>query len=162
MAFMQWSPDMSVGLSELDEDHRFLIKIINDLSDAAAMEKKTQKREVLRQSLRGLQRYAEFHFAREEAVMRACGYDSLARHQAEHRRFTDKMAAISQRFDDAKVDSGGGALAQVDAELLVYLKDWLTHHIMVVDMGYKPLLRDNEKAAAAARDFKASETWWQR
>jgi len=156
MAFMQWSPNMSVGLSELDEDHRYLIKIINDLADAIGAASGKVRSDVLRQSLRGLQRYAEFHFAREEGVMRACGYAPLGRHQEEHRDFTEKMTALSKSFDD----DDGAAPAEINEELLDYLKDWLTHHILIVDMSYKPLVQDNEKAQAAARQFKASETWW--
>ena len=38
MAFMQWAPEMSVGLNQLDEDHRYLIKIINDLANNAGQE----------------------------------------------------------------------------------------------------------------------------
>ena len=154
MTFMQWSPEMSVGLSELDEDHRYLIKIINDLSDAIEVAEKSKDASILRQSLRCLQRYAEFHFAREEAVMRACDYAPLSRHQEEHSDVDDKMAALANRLDD---DS---AAAAVNAELLDYLKDWLIHHIMIVDMSYKDLVQDNAPAAAAAREFKGSETWW--
>jgi len=156
MAFMQWSPEMSVGLPELDEDHRYLIKIINDLSNAVAASGDVKNADVLRQSLRGLQRYAEFHFAREEGVMRACGYEPLGRHQEEHRSFADRMTALSKSF----ADDESAAAAEINAELLDYLKDWLIHHIMIVDMSYKGLVEDNEKAAEAARQFKASETWW--
>jgi hemerythrin-like metal-binding protein len=153
MVFMQWAPEMSVGLSQLDEDHRYLIKVINDLAENSG---KGGRVDLLRQSLRSLLRYAEFHFAREEGVMRACGYDALAAHQGEHRSFTDKMTALSHGFDE----DPAAAAAKINDELLDYLKSWLIHHIMTIDMSYKPLVENNRKAEEAARRFKASETWW--
>ena len=157
MAFMQWAPEMSVGLNQLDEDHRYLIKIINDLANNAGRGAASPgQAEVLRQSLRSLLRYAEFHFAREEGVMRACGYETLQGHRDEHRAFTDKMTALSKRFED----DPEAASTEINSDLLDYLKTWLNHHIMTVDMGYKPLVEHNRKAEVAARQFKASETWW--
>jgi hemerythrin len=153
MVFMQWAPEMSVGLKQLDEDHRYLIKVINDLAENSG---EGAQVDVLRQSLRSLLRYAEFHFAREEGVMRACGYETLSAHQDEHRSFTEKMTAISHDFDD----DPAAAAAEINETLLDYLKSWLTHHILTIDMGYKPLVENNRKAEEAAKQFKASETWW--
>ena len=127
--------------------------MINDLAENSGTGGQV---DVLRQSLRSLLRYAEFHFAREEGVMRACGYEALAAHQGEHRGFTDKMTALSHSFDK----DPASAAAKINDELLDYLKSWLIHHIMTIDMSYKPLVENNRKAEEAARRFKASETWW--
>ncbi len=153
MAYMTWKADMSVGLEELDQDHRFLIQVINRLAVNAENDGDA---EAIRECLASLRNYAEFHFAREESVMRACGYSTLAEHQDEHRAFTREIAAIVDRFDQGDAN----VRAEINENLIGYLKDWLTHHILVVDMGYRPLVEDNDKARAAAQGFKGSQAWY--
>ncbi len=63
MAMMRWNEKMSVGVIELDADHKELIKVINQLGVNAEDE---ARRNAIRQSLFALLRYAEYHFAREE------------------------------------------------------------------------------------------------
>jgi hemerythrin-like metal-binding protein len=153
MAYMTWKADMSVGLEELDQDHRFLIQVINRLAVNAEDDGDA---EAIRECLASLRNYAEFHFAREESVMRACGYSTLAEHQDEHRAFTREIAAIVDRFDQGDAN----VRAEINENLIGYLKDWLTHHILVVDMGYRPLVEGNDKARAAAQGFKGSQAWY--
>ena len=153
MAYMQWKSEMSVGLDELDEDHRFLIRVINRLAENAESDGDA---EAVRECLASLRNYAEFHFAREESVMRACGYATLSEHQDEHRAFTSEIADVARRFEEEESPAGPA----VNEELLSYLKDWLTHHILVVDMGYRPLVEGSAKARQAARGFKGSQAWY--
>ena len=96
MSVMTWNRKMSVGLDELDSDHKELIRIINQLGAGSADE---ARRAAVRQSLVALQRYAEYHFAREESVMRACGYPELDEHQDQHRNFIQRIQGLTRRFD---------------------------------------------------------------
>jgi len=146
MAYMTWKADMSVGLEELDQDHRFLIQVINRLAVNAEDDGDA---EAVLECLASLRNYAEFHFAREESVMRACGYSTLAEHQDEHRAFVD-------RFDQGDANFH----REINQNLICYRKYWLTHHILVVDMGYRPLVEGNDKARAAAQGFKGSQAWY--
>ena len=56
MTFMTWTPAMSVGVDQLDDDHKGLIDVINDLATESSGEGRAA---VLRQSLVSLRRYAE-------------------------------------------------------------------------------------------------------
>ena len=153
MPLMQWTPAMSVGLEELDNDHKVLIKVINDLNVNAGSE---SRRDVVRQCLIALRRYAEFHFAREEKVMSACSYPNLEVHKDEHRDFVKRIQEVTARFDAGSEDAAG----IVNQELLVYLKDWLNHHILIEDMAYRPQVERSAEAKEAAKTFKAAEVWW--
>ncbi len=84
MNLMTWTSAMSVGVPELDEDHRVLIRIINQLAES---EKNRNHAGILRQSLYSLLRYVEFHFAREERVLAACDFPGMTHHKQEHRAF---------------------------------------------------------------------------
>ncbi len=153
MPAMQWTEKMSVGLKELDDDHKQIIKAINQLEANAGDESRGQ---VVRQCLLGLRRYAEFHFAREEKVLGVTTFPGLEVQQSEHRDFIDRIRAVSQRFDE----DPDGTCAYINGELLTFLRDWLTHHILIEDMAYKPFVEKNADARAAARGFKAAEVWW--
>ncbi len=63
VGMMQWDEEMSVGVIELDADHKELIKVINQLGANAEDQ---ARQNAIRQSLFALLRYAEYHFAREE------------------------------------------------------------------------------------------------
>ena len=66
--------------------------------------------------------------------MQKAGYDDLAPHKREHGKLTDQVHDIVARF--AKGNGDG-----IDDEVLTFLKNWLTGHILGVDMRYTPYLR---------------------
>ena len=153
MAAMTWTPEMSVGVPELDEDHRSLIRIINQLAEAAD---DSTRQAAVRQSLYALMRYAETHFGREEQVMTACRYPQLDPHRGRHQDFIAKIDDVAKRFDERPDE----VAEMVARELIDYLTDWLTKHIMVEDMAYRPFAeQDLRGARKAARDFRASQVW---
>ena len=153
MSPIQWTPAMSVGLRELDDDHKLLIDVINRLE---ASTENGGKREVARNCLMSLRRYAEFHFAREEKVMTACEFPGIGVQKQEHRDFIERIREVTGRFDADPEDSA----RVVNTELLDYLKNWLSHHILIEDMAYRPFVERNAIAKQAAKSFKASEIWW--
>jgi len=153
MPTMTWSEEMSVGIPELDEDHKTLIRVINQL-DANAGNK--ARRDSVRQSLVALQRYAEFHFAREENVMAACAYPGLEDHREEHRRFIERIRQLNARFAENPESSA----EVVNDELLTFLRDWLTHHIMIEDKAYRTTAESSRPAQEAARSFAGTQIWW--
>ena len=153
MPLMQWTQAMSVGLEELDDDHKVLIRVINDLAANAG---DTARRDVVRQCLLSLRRYAEFHFAREEKVMSACKYAGLDSQKSEHRDFVKRIQEVTARFDE----DTEGSIEVVNEALLGFLKEWLNHHILTEDMAYRPHVERSAEAKQAAKAFKASEVWW--
>ena len=153
MVLMQWSEKMSVGVPELDADHKQLIRIINQLAaDADSDERKA----AVRQSLFGLLRYAEYHFAREEGVLAACRYAGLEEHKAEHRDFIARIGELNRRFDSDPEESA----AVVNQTLLNFLQDWLNHHILIEDKAYRLHIEHDPAARETAQSFKATELWW--
>ena len=155
MSLMTWTSAMSVGVPELDEDHRVLIRIINQLADSR---ENGDHVAILRQCLYSLLRYAEFHFAREEKVMAACDFPGFTHHKEEHRAFTAHMKDLAEALD-----ADEPPVAEiVNQDLLYYLKDWLNHHILIEDMSYRKLAESNASAREAAKTFRASEIWWTR
>ncbi len=150
---MRWTEKMSVGMAEMDADHKELIRIINQLAADADEE---GRQAAVRQSLFGLLRYAEYHFAREERVLAACQYPDIEEQKAEHRDFVARIREFHRRFDADPEDSA----AVVNQALLTFLQDWLNHHILIEDMAYRPHVERHPEARKAAQSFKATEVWW--
>lgn len=127
MVNFSWSLEMSVGVPALDADHRVLIDIINMLQ--VIDEQKAG--DVVDQALTSLADYGRNHFAREEEVMRSCGFPGLEFHKSEHAGFTRFVKHLRQRYARA-------AGIDVIDELRDHLTHWLCHHILIQDMAYKP------------------------
>ena len=143
MPFYEWSESMSVGVPSLDDGNKRLIGIINQLyertQDGAGFD-------VLNEIFDSLIAYIEFQFSREEKVIEACGYPHAKIHQEEHVVFIEHIYQLRSR----------GALRAdptITTELLVYLKSWLNHHILILDMGYKSYVWNNPLAHNVACTF---------
>ncbi|MBT5498242.1 MAG: hemerythrin family protein [Alphaproteobacteria bacterium] len=144
MSLFNWTENMSVGSSIIDSDHRALIDLINKVGDIASGKGNEEIGEVLD----GLIAYVEYHFAREEKMMTAAGYADVETHKSEHAGFSDHVYQLRRSFDLDSTAIDSHALAE-------YLKNWLNHHIMIQDMGYKPQLEGNKVAETVGLEFGA-------
>jgi hemerythrin len=127
---MAWNDKLSVGVAAVDEDHKKLIAMINELYDGFVA---GQGKEVVGDILDRLVRYTKFHFAREEALFAQSGYKEAALHKAEH----DEMAAWAVQ---AELDFHQGSLPAPSLEVMNRLKDWLFDHINGTDKRFGPHL----------------------
>ena len=143
MPFYQWSRSMSVGVALLDSDHQALINLINRLHEYLEAEEDAA---VMDEIFDRLVSYIDHHFAREEGVMEACEYPMTEDHKEEHLRFTQEIRYVRDRY----VKGGDAGIGQ---ELLDFLKNWLTHHILIQDMDYKTHVVGDTRADDAAQRF---------
>jgi hemerythrin len=143
MAVMQWTQTMSVGIPSIDNDHKILVGMINRLDDAI---KSASGEQALGSVLDALLDYTTYHFDREEALMQACGYPDTEAHSHTHKVLRIQVAHIRNRHR-LNPDSIH------DREVLAFLKNWLTSHIMGRDKLYAPFMASRrdavEKAEAA-------------
>ncbi|MDE2369008.1 MAG: hemerythrin family protein [Burkholderiales bacterium] len=122
MPIMPWSDMLSVGVASIDQQHRILVGILNELGDSMEAGIGTWDESV---AMTRLVDYTESHFAFEEALMRRVGYADLDAHEQEHRLLFQQVADLMAR-------STSGERLGTQA-LLVFLRDWLTSHIMGTD-----------------------------
>lgn len=121
MSGIEWSERFSVGVPMLDDQHKGLIEIINSMQnevDASTMFDVVMK----------MFNYAAVHFDTEEKLMRSRAYPQLDQQVREHKAFLAKATEFSA-LDFSK--------AAVCAQVESYLCEWLTHHILEVDMQYR-------------------------
>ena len=123
---MEWDDSYSVGVADLDDDHKKLISIINRVQ-----EMKDSGKSML-WALEELEHYAQHHFSSEEAYLADVDYAELVEHKEEHQAFHDWLKSV--RISLSSDPEAGFYLAE---RINDYLQKWLVNHILETDMKYK-------------------------
>lgn len=122
MPYFVWDDSLLVGIKSIDEQHRRLVDMVNGLHDAA---EQSGHQCLTPELVDQLKAYAAEHFHIEEGYMQAFAYPDFEAHLKEHEGFS----AAVQYFEKACADG-----RTHPAEVLEFLKQWLTEHIKGVDM----------------------------
>lgn len=130
MDFFKWSEQYSVGVLEVDSQHKHLVSLINGLHEVMKRGADQAEIEALLQDLLA---YTNFHFAAEEKLMALAHYPDLAAHKAKHASMRQEV----QRLLTAAKTGG----ASVSITLMSFLKNWLSRHIEGTDKEYVPAMR---------------------
>ncbi|AZN36631.1 bacteriohemerythrin [Iodobacter ciconiae] len=122
--FFEWSDELSVGIQEIDEQHKVLIDLLNVLHDAIRLHHGS---EASGHILGRLADYTRSHFMVEESLMRILGYPDYDEHKRCHEDLIKQMNDLQARL------LGGEAIT---FELMHFLRNWLINHIMEGDKRY--------------------------
>jgi len=126
MPLMNWSDKLSVGVKALDEDHKKLVGMVNQLHEGLVA---GHGREVLAKILDGLVSYTKVHFAREEKYFLESGYPGAALHKKEHDHLTQQVLDVQKKYKE-------GTSSTLSLDVMHFLKDWLVNHIQKDDQKY--------------------------
>lgn len=129
MTLIQWGPMLQVGFKDIDDQHQRLVELVNELNGAMHA---GQGRDVLAKVLGELVRYTQYHFGMEERLMETYKIDTAPGHKAEHAKLIQDVAAFKAKFD--------GGSAAVSAEIMNFLRDWLSRHILQTDKKFAQAL----------------------
>ncbi len=132
MPFIEWAEEYSVNVKEIDDQHKGLFQIINNLNDAVSEGKAPG---VIDATIHKMIEYANVHFATEEKYMTKYHYPGYQEHKAEHDQFNLKSLEMNGRLK--------AGVYVMSTEILRFLKDWLTNHILVTDKKYGPCFNEN-------------------
>ncbi|MBT4220657.1 MAG: hemerythrin family protein [Rhodospirillaceae bacterium] len=135
-----WNSDMSVGIDALDDDHKILVSYLNEFIGACD---KDEGIFVTDSIFSGLLEYTNYHFVREEKIMKVCGYSGYEAHKELHQVLTEKVIDARDRF----ILNRSGDL---EVEIKDFLQSWLQEHILGSDMDYVSDCVGKEKEIAAA------------
>ncbi len=124
-----WRSKLSVGVPEIDQDHKVLIGHLNALGHAVN-DGDYDGRAVAR-TLVELIQYTRAHFEREERLMARIRYPELETHKVEHARAVRTIQDLAQSFSEEP----GQRSAR---ELYAFVADWLVSHIIMNDMKLAP------------------------
>jgi hemerythrin-like metal-binding protein len=130
MAVM-WQEEMRVGNAKIDNDHKYLISIINTIEAAMDCEASS---EALSAYVSELFDYSFKHFQREEKYQDEIKFPDQEAHKKEHQ---DLMEQIKQIHDNLQSHADSGAYKYTTPGLVHVLRDWFMHHFSQEDMKMK-------------------------
>ncbi|BBE50977.1 Cyclic di-GMP phosphodiesterase Gmr [Ferriphaselus amnicola] len=118
-----------IGISKIDEEHRGLVNILNQLSNSW---RNGDSHDEIISIFNQLLAETTKHFTTEELLMRKYEYPEHEQHELEHARLLDEAVRLRNRLSD-----GGELLA------LQTIKDWLFNHIAYEDKRMAEHLKAN-------------------
>lgn len=128
--WIRWESKYKTGYKRIDEQHKELVNIINDLY-SIGVESNIEDENVKKSLSDILKRaidYATYHFSYEEKIMSAIDYSIAKDHITKHRGFSVKVV------DEVNMYENGNSI--VIEDFIKFLRDWLINHIMVDDKKF--------------------------
>jgi hemerythrin len=121
MEAITWGDSYSVGVEEIDRQHRDFFKLFHRLQILCGREgyKELAARHVLE-----VAKYAEYHFVSEENLMMIVKYPGLEEQQAEHRKLLADLQEMLNDFEAAKIKI---------EPLVSFFQTWFLNHTTLMD-----------------------------
>lgn len=132
MAKLEWTRALAVGIPLVDEQHRELIRHLNNLS--TAIEKRQGEIEVMG-TLTFLVDYTHLHFSTEEKHMGATAYPGLAEQKTQHEQFRRLLTTFHEDLEEE------GVTKVLADSINTLLMNWLTKHICSLDRDFGRFLQ---------------------
>ena len=124
MSLMSWTPALSVGRADLDEQHRQLIDTVSQLSAAS-------DRAQIGTLLETLMDLVMNHFVAEESLLEARSYPGLEAHRSLHNtHMTELMDLMAQHDDGHDIHARAGTV----------LAGWVEAHLTQTHAAFAPFL----------------------
>lgn len=133
-----WEEGYRIGNEEMDAEHLILFALLNQIDININADMAADVADVLT----ALDSYIDYHFAHEEALMKAWAYPGLEEHSAKHHEFMNELARLR-----ALVRSGDVMTAAM--KLRGFVLTWLLEHIMTVDADYARFIAATKAAKTA-------------
>ncbi|MBN1409286.1 MAG: hemerythrin family protein [Spirochaetales bacterium] len=131
MPLIEWNDALSIQISEIDNQHMKLVQIINNLH-AAMLEGKGKL--VIEKILNEMVDYTVYHFSTEEKLMGPHRYPLEEEHRKQHAGFVEKAKDFQEKMSQGKLF--------LSIEIMNFLKNWLSNHIMDSDKKFGSHLRE--------------------
>jgi len=139
-----WSEFYSLGIPEVDNDHRGLFAAMGDLADAVVRQDWDSARAILQV----IPPDATKHFTREERLMRRVGYSGLEWHRKQHATARKHLSILVQ----AALAGGIGSCGPV----IAYLRSWMPAHIRLHDRMMTASVRNFRRSLPFRRAARAA------
>jgi len=128
---ISWSDNLSVGIPEIDAEHRQFVARVNELNQAIV---ECRDKATVERLLDLMLMEAAHHFWDEQRLLAQWKYPGLAAHTAKHAQLIAQFDRVMKEFEQADV-SFTWALKGL------YLKQLLVNHLLQEDMKYRDYLR---------------------
>ncbi|MBI1208254.1 MAG: bacteriohemerythrin [Azospirillum sp.] len=139
---VEWTDVLGVGNKTIDDEHKFLFSIYNDLVSAL---ERDETETVVGRVVQELLAYTNYHFGHEEELMSTFEYPDLQAHKKQHDNFIAQLHKI-----EAHLAAGEWDLVSFAG----FVKKWILGHIMVTDTRLGEFLKTRMPANSTGFEFK--------
>ncbi len=122
MSLITWSDQLSVGVEEIDTQHKKLVQLINGLHDHMLA---GDASDIMGKVLDRVIEYTVFHFGTEERLMSEYDYPQSPLHKLEHQKLVSTATDLQNKLKSSQ--------AHITMETMNFLRDWLQNHILKTD-----------------------------
>lgn len=131
---VKWSEDFACGIKIIDEQHKGLLDLINDLfSHASGNDEEEQ--EYFKTVVEKAVDYVRVHFATEEKIMKQTQFVGFEEHKKAHETFIVAVLDNARVFQKEK---------KINLEEFArFLKEWVLTHVAIQDKQYFSHFRKN-------------------
>lgn len=136
---MEWSEKYSVNEEKMDKQHQWLFELFNQIivylnKDLDPDESPEDDNRFLLELIGELEDYTRIHFSEEESLMKSLNFLNYDDHILEHRKFEQKVRELKKHQID-------GVDKKVGTDAFLFLRNWLSDHILIKDGEYKKLIK---------------------
>jgi len=135
MSYVTWDDSLAVHVEEIDNQHKKLFALINELHEKMVAGLGT---DALKPVISSLFEYLIIHFSTEEKIMMKNEYPGFESHKKEHDGYVAQTKEFARNYK-----AGSPLLAR---EVLLYLGDWYRNHILKMDKKLGEYLQDRDMA----------------
>src|SRR6266480_7632691 len=121
---VEWGEYLSVGVAEIDDQHKLLFEKFNALLAACDTGSSTEE---VNRLFAFLGSYVVTHFSEEERLMQRLGFPDYLKHREMHQDFIRQVDALKERLDSE------GPSQRLVSSLTLTINGWLIEHISRID-----------------------------
>ena len=124
-----WSNAFSVGVKVIDDQHKGLLDLVNDMFNHVVGDKQAEE-DYFKQVIQKAVEYVKVHFSTEEKIMTHTNFPGYVEHKKAHDAF---VLTVVEKIRD--FESGKNTEFTL-LEFTQFLKEWILTHIAIMDKGY--------------------------
>lgn len=146
---MKWVPDYNTGIDVIDDQHKRILDLINQIDEVSDGANRAQ----IKQVLDNIMDYTQSHFTFEESLQEEAGYQYRVPHKRVHDLFIKQIEAYRDRFEQGQ---------SIENELNEVLSKWLINHIQHDDADYVGAVKTNMMGIINKNEKKKGKNWFAR
>lgn len=132
---LEWNEMYSVGVKELDDQHKKLFDLVGKIEHMSAQE---DFKVAIYTALDELMEYVMIHFHTEEIYMKSAEYPDFDAHYKKHQKISQEVNARVNYMMNKE-------LTALDLVMIHnFISDWLKEHILGEDLCYKAYVKHLE------------------
>jgi hemerythrin len=134
-ALVEWTDNLSVGVLEIDIQHKLLFEKFNGFLQACQSD---TDHDTVHRLFWFLEAYAVTHFGDEEKLMQRLAYPDYPAHRKQHLEFAEEIGKIKERL------TMEGPTQSLISSMTQFISTWLIQHISIMDRAIGRFVGESE------------------